>query len=96
VAGNKTDFAASFHRFRATEMLPLKSFSLAVTIYFYALWHSPRDSILLYVRPLVCPLVSAQLSLDRFPCSFLLETCIEIFLETEVWLKPVGNMGHFT
>ena len=37
MAGNKTEFAASHHRFGATEMLLLKIFSSAVTSDFYAL-----------------------------------------------------------
>jgi hypothetical protein len=93
VAGNKTDFAASSHRFRATEMLPLKSFSSSVTIDFYALRYSPRDSTLLYVRPLICPLVSTQLSLDIFSCSFLLGSCMEIFLESRSLVKTGQKCG---
>ena len=47
---------------------------------FYARLHSCRDAVLLYVCPSVCPHVSARLSLERFPCNFILETCMEIFL----------------
>jgi hypothetical protein len=95
VAGNKTDFSASSYRFRATEMLPLKSFSSAVTINIYALCHtrSPRDATLHYVLSLVCLLVSAQLSLDRFPCSFLLETCMGIFLGNRSLVKTRQKCG---
>jgi len=53
VAGSKTDFASSLHWFSATEILPLKSFSSAVTIDFYALWYSRSDASLLCVSPFV-------------------------------------------
>ena len=44
----KTDFSASSHWFGATEMLPLKGSSSAITTDFYALWYRSRDTSLLY------------------------------------------------
>jgi len=85
VASNKTDFAASSNGFSATEMLPLKSFSSAATIDFYALWYSRRDANLLYVFPFVCRHVSRQFSLERFPCNFVLKIAFK-------YLNLVRNM----
>jgi hypothetical protein len=51
------------------------------------------DAILLYVCPSVCQLVSTGLSLERFPCNFILETYMEIFLRNLNLVKFAQKHG---
>jgi hypothetical protein len=55
--------------------------------------HSCKEAILLYICPSVCPHVSARLSLERFPCNFILETCMEIFLRNLSLVKILQKNG---
>ena len=72
VAGSKTYFDSWPHWYTATAIFPWISYSSGVTWDFYARLYRRRNASLLHVCPSVYAHVSVRLSLEGFPCKFVL------------------------
>ena len=81
MAGSKTALRLDTFDSRTTEMLPVRlALRLSHEFFMRVFIVAETPFCFMFVRLSVCPHVSARLSLERLPCNFILETCMEIFL----------------